>query len=119
MWRRSLFASVLLAGLPAIAFLGVAPLANAESVEQTKPGKIAKFNGVHIKGRNCGPRIYLPIGPSYRYYDYPYYYSRGHYPTHIEPGFVYFGYPYAHYRNCYWDHTRGSGSPGRHKARRS
>lgn len=30
-----------------------------------------------------GPRIAQPIGRSYVYYDYPYYYSRGHYPTHI------------------------------------
>jgi hypothetical protein len=28
------------------------------------------------------------IAPSYTYYDYPYYRSRGYYPTHI-PGFLY------------------------------
>ncbi len=120
MCSRSLFASVLTAGLPAIALLlGAAPMANAESVGQSahKSSKIAKYRAVHMRKQGCGPRIYLPIGPSYSYHDYPYYYSRGHYPTHIGPGFVYFGHPYAHYRNCYWGHTRGS--PGRHKARRS
>jgi hypothetical protein len=110
-----------MAGLLAIAFPGAAPTANADSVGQSvlKSGKIAKYNAVHMRKRGCGPRIYLPIGPSYRYYDYPYYYSRGHYPTHIGPGLVYFGYPYAHYRSCYWGQRRGPGSPGRRKARRS
>ena len=46
-----------------------------------------------MKHRGRGPRIYLPIGPSYIYYDYPYYYSRGHYPTHIG-GYVYYPYNY-------------------------
>lgn len=31
----------------------------------------------------------LPLGPSYVYYDYPYYYSRGYYPRHIG-GYVYY-----------------------------
>ena len=43
----------------------------------------------------------MPIAPSYRYYDYPYYYSRGYYPIHIRPGFIYYGYPYASYRSLY------------------
>ena len=59
--------------------------------------------------------IYLPIAPSYLYYDYPYYYSRGYYPTHIGPGFIYYGYPYSYYRSYY----RGPGSPRRPKARRN
>jgi hypothetical protein len=33
--------------------------------------------------RARAPRILQPMGPAYVYYDYPYYYSRGHYPTHI------------------------------------
>ena len=49
---------------------------------------------IEIKRRGRGPRIHLPIGPSSVYYDYPYYYSRGHYPTHIG-GYVY--YPYYYY----------------------
>ncbi len=49
----------------------------------------------------------LPIAPSYRAYDWPYYYNRGYYPTHIGPGYVYYGYPYyyrsSHYPRCsYW-----------------
>ena len=36
------------------------------------------------------------MGPSYVYYDYPYYYSRGHYPTHIG------GYVYYALRNYYY-----------------
>jgi hypothetical protein len=36
-----------------------------------------------------GVTIYLPVGPSSRYYDYSYYYSRGYYPTHIG-GYVYY-----------------------------
>ena len=43
---------------------------------------------------SAAARIHLPIGPSYVYYDYPYYYSRGYYPTHIG-GYVY--YPYYYY----------------------
>lgn len=39
--------------------------------------------------RSRRQRIHLPIGPAYVYYDYPYYYSRGHYPTHIG-GYVYY-----------------------------
>ncbi|NJO33170.1 MAG: hypothetical protein HC869_08505 [Rhodospirillales bacterium] len=71
----------------------------------------------------------MPIAPSYLYYDYPYYYSRGYYPTHIGRGFVYFGYPYAYYKRRYYSryggrcsyrrcvatraHHRGPGSPHR------
>jgi hypothetical protein len=110
-----------MAGLPVTVLLGAAQIAKAESAGQSnaKSSKIAKYRAVHIRRHGCGPRIYLPIGPSYRYYDYPYYYSRGHYPTHIEPGFIYFGRPYAHYVDCYRAHMRGSGPLGRHKARRS
>lgn len=42
--------------------------------------------------------MYLPLGPSYIYYDYPYYYSRGFYPTHIGPRYVYYGHPYFYGR---------------------
>ena len=57
---------------------------------------------IEIKDRGRGPRTYVPIAPSYRYYDYPYYYSRGYYPIHIRPGFIYYGYPYASYRSLYY-----------------
>jgi hypothetical protein len=57
------------------------------------------------------PRIYLPIGPSYTYYDYPYYYSRGHYPTHIVR--------YVYYNpNGYFDRNYYRRSLRRHRARR-
>lgn len=48
------------------------------------------LEGPHRGYRRSGSqRIYLPVGPAYVYYDYPYYYSRGHYPTHIG-GYVYY-----------------------------
>jgi hypothetical protein len=96
----NLFASILMACLLAIGCLGLAPAANAESGREAfrKPGKSAKNMVIEIKRRGRGPRITLPIGPSYVYYDYPYYYSRGYYPTHIG-GYVY--YPYSYYRRYY------------------
>ena len=59
------------------------------------PGKSAGNLMIEVKkaGRAV-ERSVPPIAPSYSYYDYPYYYSRGHYPTHIRPGFIYFGIPY-------------------------
>ena len=55
---------------------------------------------IEIKHRGGGPRIHLRIGPSYSGYDFPYYYSRGYYPTHIGPGYVY-NYPIYDYRTAY------------------
>lgn len=63
-------------------------------------GKVAKkkthyarsyvLEGRHRSHRRFATqRIPLPVGPAYIYYDYPYYYSRGHYPTHIG-GYVYY-----------------------------
>ena len=60
---------------------------------------------IEIKNRVRGPWPILPIAPSYLAYDYPYYYNRGHYPTHIGgPGFVYSGLPYTYRagRCSYW-----------------
>jgi hypothetical protein len=65
---------------------------------------------IEIKRRGSRPRLYLPIVP-YVAYDYPYYYRRGFYPTHIGPGYIYYGYPYYYrrshigtYSRCaYWD----------------
>jgi len=89
-----------MACLLAVGFLGIAPVANAESGGQSslKSGKIAGNDVGHIKRRGRGVRIHLPIGPASIYYDYPYYYSRGYYPTHIG-GYVY--YPYRYYRRSY------------------
>ncbi len=50
--------------------------------------------------------MYLPVGPSYLYYDYPYYYSRGYYPTHIGPHYIFYGFPYS-YRGGYYPSSRG------------
>jgi hypothetical protein len=97
MCGRTLLASVVTACL-LIAGLGGAgadPASSAPIVP--KAGEGARSEGVRnnvieIKHRSRGPWFYLPIAPSYLAYDYPYYYSRGHYPTHIAPGYVYYGY---------------------------
>jgi hypothetical protein len=87
----------------AVGFLAMAPAANAASVGQSflNPGNNAGNIVVEVRNRGRGPWIYPPIAPSYLYYDYPYYYSRGYYPTHIGPGFVYYGYPYSYYKGRY------------------
>jgi hypothetical protein len=78
---------------------GLSPVANAASAGQSflKPGESARINVIEIKHR-AWPN--LPIAPSHLAYDWPYYYNRGYYPTHIGPGYVYYGYPY-HYRSSY------------------
>lgn len=101
MSSRNLFASILMACLLTVGLGLLSPVANAASAGQSflKPGESARNNVIEIKHRGRGPQIYLPIAPSYLAYDYPYYYSRGYYPTHIGgPGYVYYGYPY-YYRS--------------------
>lgn len=100
MSSRKLFALTLMAGLLAGGFLGIAPAAKAEGVGRS--AKTGKIVGQHFldakrryKRRFQSVKIHLPLGPTSTYYDYPYYYSRGHYPTHIG-GYVY--YPYQSYR---------------------
>ena len=97
---RHLFASILMACLLAVGLFGMASAANAESSGKSyrKHGKGAKNIVIDIKRPIRGPRIHLPVGPSYVYYDYPYYYSRGYYPRHIG-GYVY--YPRYYYRPYY------------------
>lgn len=118
MRSRSSFASVLTTCLLAIAFAGIPPMADTASAGQSilKPGKRAKHYVIERKRRARGPRIRLPIGPSYIYYDYPYYYSRGYYPTHIVH-YIYYPY-YNHYYGHGRSHYRESGSARRRKARR-
>jgi hypothetical protein len=84
-----------MACLLAAGFLGIASVANAASAGQSflKPGESARNYVLESKHRGRGPRIHLPVGPAYIYYDYPYYYCRGFYPTHIR-GYVY--YPFSH-----------------------
>jgi hypothetical protein len=106
-----------MASLLAAGSLGVAPAGHAMSLGQSllKPGEGARSVVVEIKYRGRGARFYPPIAPSYLYYDYPYYYSRGHYPTHIRPGFIYFGRPYSYYSRGYFPRYGAR----RYKARRN
>ena len=107
------FAAIPMACLLAVGLLGIAPAANAESVGPSqKAGKIAGKNAVENKRRFRSVKIKLPVGPTSVYYDYPYYYSRGYYPTHIG-GYVY--YPYYYYRIYYPRHV-GPGPLGRRRS---
>jgi hypothetical protein len=90
-----------------IGFLCTTPSATAASTGQSvwKPDKSARAYVLKSKRRVRSAKIRLPVGPSYIYYDYPYYYARGYYPTHIG-GYIY--YPsYSYYRSYY----RGSVAP--------
>jgi hypothetical protein len=98
---------MLMASLLAVGFLGIAPMTHDASAGPAflKLGESARnsarSNVIEIKRRGRGPRLYVPIAPSYSAYDYPYYYSRGHYPTRIGRGYVYYGYPYSSYIRSY------------------
>lgn len=96
MSRRNLFASVLVACAPLVAFLGATPSATAAPAGKRglEHDKSARAYVLKSKRRVRSTKIHLPVGPSYIYYDYPYYYARGYYPTHIG-GYVY--YPYYYY----------------------
>lgn len=102
MSSRNLFASILMACLLTV-------LGGAASAGQyfMKPGESATNNVIEIKHRGRGPWPNLPIAPSYLAYDWPYYYNRGHYPTHIGPGYVYYGYPYSYRRSSYYQRYGG------------
>lgn len=104
MTTRKLFASILAACLLVIGFLDIAPAANAvPALQSLRTAHESASSGViEITYRGRARRYYPPpIAPSYLYYDYPYYYSRGHYVTHIRPGFIYFGYPFPYYSRGY------------------
>ena len=111
MSSRSSFAFSLVASLLAGCFLAIASVANDASAGKLKPGASGRNFALEMKRRGRGPRIPLPAGPSSIYYDYPYYYSRGHYPTHIG-GYVY--YPRNYYTRGF---SRGPGSAQRPRAR--
>lgn len=85
MSSRTTFASLLTACLLAVGFLGLASASDAASAGQAvkKSRETARNYVLETKRRRRGPQIPQPRGPAYIYYDYPYYYSRGHYPTHI------------------------------------
>jgi hypothetical protein len=86
---RKVFASILTACLLAAGFLGTASVADTAAAKKPKSGESAGDCVLERKVRGRRVRIHLPIGPSYIYYDYPYYYCRGYYPTHIG-GYVYY-----------------------------
>jgi hypothetical protein len=113
MSNRNSSASVPMACLLAVGFLAIAPLANDASAGKTyrKSGESGRNYVLESNRRGRAPVIRLPIGPSYTYYDYPYYYSRGHYPTHIVH-YVY--YPSYYYGRGFY---RGPGSLRRSRAR--
>jgi hypothetical protein len=103
-----------MACLLAAGFLGIAAVANDASAGKSirKPGESGRNYVLEMQRRGRDPRIHLPIGPSYIYYDYPYYYSRGYYPTHIG-GYVY--YPRYYYSRSYYGGPR---TTRRQRARR-
>jgi hypothetical protein len=118
MSSRNSLESILVACLLTVGFLGTASVANAASFGPSilKPGESARNNNViEIEYRGRGKQLYLPIVP-YIAYDYPYYYRRGFYPTHIGRGYVYYGYPYSYYSRSYY---RGPKPLRRQKARRN
>jgi hypothetical protein len=75
-----LVACVLVAGFFGIAAAATAASTGKSIVKAREGGRAYTLEGTK---RARGPRILLPLGPGYVYYDYPYYYSRGYYPTHI------------------------------------
>jgi hypothetical protein len=96
MTRRTLSASLsIIPVLAGCCLIGLAAMSTAVSAgNASAKARDGSRNYVLESGRRGRPhsrpqRIYLPIGPSYVYQDYPYYYRRGHYPRHIG-GYVYF-----------------------------
>jgi hypothetical protein len=85
-----------------IGFLSTTPTAIAASTKQSvwKHDKSARTYELRSKRRVRSTKIHLPLGPSYIYYDYPYYYARGYYPTHIG-GYIYYYPPYSYHRRYY------------------
>ena len=120
---RSSIASLLTACGLASALLALAPAANTASADQSvrtsrdgaREYVLAREHRVRRRAR--APTIPQPRGPAYIYYDYPYYYARGHYPTHIVrylyyPPPYYSRSPYPRYsRRC----SKAHGTCGRKK----
>ena len=92
MTSRNLFASILMACLLTVGMGGAA----SAGPSFLKSGESTGNNVIEIKNRGRSPWPNLPIAPSYLAYDWPYFYNRGHYPTHIGPGYVYYGFPYSY-----------------------
>jgi hypothetical protein len=98
MRNGTLAAAILVGCSTLIATAGTVALTTAASAGKSvvKGGDLAKINS-----QGDDSWFFLPIAPSYLAYDYPYYYSRGYYPTHIGPGYIYYGQPYYVYRSSY------------------
>jgi hypothetical protein len=111
MSTQSVLASSLAACLLASGFVTLASVVQDASAAKVKRGDSGRSFALEMKRRERGVRIPLPIGPSYLYDDYPYYYARGHYPTHIG-GYVY--YP----ANFYRSYDQGPRSDRRRRAAR-
>jgi hypothetical protein len=82
-------AAILMAGSLAAGFLDSASAADV-GFPAPPPPRSARA------ATDSGPPIVIPIAPSFIYYDYPYLYSIGHYPTHINPGMIISGVPYKY-----------------------
>jgi len=83
-------ASCLMACVLAVDVLVIAPATNSASAGQSTAAHRANARSYVLESkRRRSLRIPLPRGPSQIYNDYPYYYARGHYPTHIG-GYVYY-----------------------------
>lgn len=87
------FASFLMTCLLAVGFLSVMPTADT-----AQAGQLFRKHSYGVKAKVVGKRRLVPgqrpVGPIVPYiaYDYPYYYNRGFFPTHIGPGYVYINY---------------------------
>ena len=85
MSSQTWFAPIVMACVLVAGFFGIAAVASAASAGKSvlKAREGARNYVLESPRRGRGPRIPQPLGPGYVYYDYPYYYSRGYYPTHI------------------------------------
>lgn len=108
---RTLFVSVFAAGLLAVGFLSLAPVAKAvplgQSFQNTDQSVRSDVIDIADRGRAgpSGVRIIPPIVP-YIAYDFPYYFNRGFYPTHIKPGYLYNNYHVVERVDPYADEVR-------------
>jgi len=106
MTKRCSYAS-LTACLLAVGFLGLGPAVEPASAGKSahKSRESARNYVLESRRRARAPVIFLPLGPAYTYYDYPYYYARGHYPTHIVRYVYYPAYPRYGGGCSYWGRT--------------
>jgi hypothetical protein len=96
-------ASIAMACLMSVGLGDMAPAALGAPASHPVVGlaENARNDMIEIKARSRTSWPNLPIAPSYRAYDWPYYFRRGHYPTAIGPGYVYYGFPYTYKSNRY------------------